>query len=269
MPRGRPAGLVVTLTTDFGHADPFVGLVKAAVLKRCPTATIVDLTHSIPDYDVEAAAFWIERSWRHFAPGTVHVCVVDPGVGTVRRTLAVEQSGHVFLGPDNGLLAPVAGLPGSVVRVVEQARLDRLGLGIPSATFHGRDVFAPLAGLLLAGSLAYEELGGIVGEWEPAGWSGPVPGEEEVRGHIVWIDKFGNCFSNIGKKSIVESSNSSVLVSGRSLPLVRTYGDRPPGTLVGLVNAFDVLEVACVEGSAASVLGLARGAAVTWRKPGD
>lgn len=264
-PGGRP---VITLTTDFGQSDPFVGLVKAAILHRCRAATIVDLTHSIPDYDIEAAAFWVERSWCYFAPGTVHLCVVDPGVGTARRILAVEQAGHLFLAPDNGVLAPVAALPGSVVREVEHARLERLGLGPPSATFHGRDVFAPLAGLLLEGELAFEDLGEAVGDWQPANWSAPIPGEEGVIGHVVWIDKFGNCFSNIRSSFIVESRNSSLLVSGRTLPLVRTYGDRPPGTLVGLVNAFDVLEVACVEGSAASALGLSRGGAVAWRKPG-
>lgn len=266
VPDRHPSGPLVTLTTDFGNDDPFVGLVKAAVLNRCRAATIVDLTHSIPDYDTEAAAFWIEKSWRFFPSGTVHVCVVDPGVGTARRILAVEQSGQFFLAPDNGVLAPIADLRGSVVRIVGPACLDRFGLGAPSATFHGRDVFAPLAGLLLAGRLAFGEMGATVGDWQRANWSSAIPGDEEVRGHIVWIDKFGNCFSNIDKKAIVDSSLSSVVVAGRSLPLARTYADHPPGTLIGLVNAFDVLEVACVEGNAASVLGLVRGAAVVLRR---
>lgn len=256
---------IVTLTTDFGLGDAFVGLVKAAVLARAPRARIIDLTHAVPPYDLEAGAFWIERSFRYFPAGTVHLCVVDPGVGTERRILLVGQAGQWFLGPDNGLLGPIAALDGSVVRAVAGRFLDAIGLTPISATFHGRDLLAPLAGLLACGSCQPGDVGPVVGDWQRPAWGRPIEGVDGVRGRIIIIDRFGNCFSNIRSESTVKYRNPAGLAGGRELPLVRTYGDRPDGSLVVLANAFGVLEVACVGGSAAASLGLRVGDPVELR----
>lgn len=260
-----PGAPIVTLTTDFGLSDAFVGLVKAGVLTRAPRARIIDLTHSVPSYDVEAGAFWIERSFRFFPAGTLHLGVVDPGVGTARRILLVEQAGQLFLGPDNGLLGPIASLEGAVVRVVSRGFLDSLGLTRISPTFHGRDLFAPLAGLLACGSCRAGDMGPVIDDWQRPSWQRPVTTPERVRGRVIIIDKFGNCFSNIKAESLANYTNPVGLAGGHELPLVRTYGERPDGSLVILENAFGVLEVACVGGSAALSLGLGIGDPVELR----
>lgn len=259
--------MLVSLTTDFGLADPFVGLVKAQILGRCPQALLVDLTHGIAPQRVEEAAFWVERSWRHFPAGTLHLVVVDPGVGSPRRLLAVRLAGQLFLGPDNGALGGLAASPGAEVRNVSAGTLDRLGLAKPSATFHGRDVFAPLAGELAAGRLTFEALGLPAGSWVPRPGPDPAPVADGVLGRVVLIDHFGNCFSNIDAELIVVHDIEEVRFGGHALPIVRTYADRPAGTDVALVNAFGVLEAARVEGRADAALGLRPGSpvAVRWR----
>lgn len=254
-----PAAPIVTLTTDFGLSDAFVGLVKAGVLGRAPDARIIDLTHSVPSYDLEAAAFWIERSFRYFPAGTVHLGVVDPGVGTARRILLVEYAGQLFLGPDNGLLGPIAAREGAVVRAVTRDFLASLGLTRVSQTFHGRDLFAPLAGLLACGSCIPGEVGPAIEDWQRPRWSAPVAVADRVRGRVILVDRFGNCFSNIDETLVASYKNPVGHAGGHELPLVRTYGERPNGSLVILVNAFGVLEVACVGGNAALSLGLGIG----------
>lgn len=253
---------VISLTTDFGLDDPFVGLVKAQLLCRCPEARLVDLTHGVAAQRVEEGAFWLERSWRYFPEGTVHVAIVDPGVGSARGVLAVRTGGHLFLGPDNGLLGGVAATPGATVRRVRAELPARLGLTAPSATFHGRDVFAPLAGELAAGRLAYETLGPAVNDWVVLPGSGPDKGPQGWRGRVIVIDRFGNCFSNIEEISIVKSEIVDIRFGEHLLPLVRTYADRPQGTPVALFNSFGVLEAACVQGRADRALGLVHGSPV-------
>ncbi len=267
LPRPGPGASIVSLTTDFGLADPFVGLVKAQILRRCPHARLIDLTHQIGPHRVEEAAFWLERSWRFFPVGTLHLVVVDPGVGSGRGLLAVSVADHLFLGPDNGVLGGVATTSGAAVRNVTSQTLDGLGLATPSATFHGRDVFAPLAGELAAGRLSFEALGPETPRWVRRPGADPVVGDEGVVGRIVLIDRFGNCFSNIEIESIARHEVVSVSFGGHALPLVRTYADRPPGSDVALINAFGVLEAARVQGDAAQALGLRPGSPVivTWQ----
>ena len=266
-PRGEAdvTGPIVTLTTDFGLADAFVGLVKAGILARCPTARIVDLTHLLPSYGIEAGAFWIERSFRSFPPGTVHLGVVDPGVGTPRRIVLVQQAGQLFLGPDNGLLGPIAGLAGAVVRAVTPDFLQSEGITELSPTFHGRDLFAPLVGLLAQGTRVPQEVGPVIGDWQRSPGPGPAQSAGRIRGRVLIIDKFGNCFSDIRSELLVERKDLEGFVADRRLPWVRTYGDRPDGSLVALVNAFGVVEVACVGGHAARALGLQPGDPVEVR----
>jgi S-adenosylmethionine hydrolase len=259
---GRSSSGVVSLTTDFGVSEPFVGLVKAQILARHPAARIVDLTHGVPPFSTEAAAFWIERSYRYFPPGSVHLVVVDPGVGTNRRLLAVALDDQLFLAPDNGVLGPLVGMPGAEVRAVAASTLLELGIREPSPTFHGRDVLGPLAGELSSGEVLFERLGSPCDDWVRPSWAPPELLGQWIRGRVVIVDNFGNCFSNIEAISILPYEVRSVLFGGHALPWVRTYGDRPPGTGIALINAFGVLEAAWVEGNASRRLGLAPGSPV-------
>ncbi len=261
--RQRP---VVSLLTDFGSSEPFVGLVKARVLGACPDANIVDLTHELPPFSVEAAAFWIDRTFEYFPEGSVHVCVVDPGVGTARRILLVQHAGQCFLAPDNGLLAGIAGREGATVRGVDTTCLGGAGLGKPSATFHGRDLFAPLAGRLAAGTLRPEEMGQPLEDWMRLERRPAEVTPTLARGRVLFADNFGNLISNIDAIPTNEYKDWEVRAGGRMLPWVRTYGDAAPGSLVVLENSFGVLEIACVGGSAARVLGSDVGTLIEMRR---
>ena len=254
---------VVTLTTDFGLKDPFVGVMKGQLAARFPAVRIIDLTHEIPAHWPAEAGFWLARSFRYFPSGTVHVAVVDPGVGSAREIAAIEADGHLFLAPDNGLLAPVADAAAEVtLRHVAPDTLARLGIHAPSATFHGRDIFAPLAAALAAGRLHPAELGQSVGELVPGWIEEPQVTAGQVNGTVVTIDHFGNLITNIEPRHLRGMAHPVVRVAGRELALRRTYSDVRPGEYLALVNSFGVLEIAQAERSAAEGLGLARGAPV-------
>ena len=257
-----PSG-VVTLTTDFGHKDPFVGVMKGRMVGRYPAVVMIDLTHEIMAHWPAEAGFWLARAFRYFPPGTVHVAVVDPGVGSARDVAVVEAEGHLFLAPDNGLLAAVVeAVESATLRRVEPGVLGRIGIGVPSATFHGRDVFAPIAAEIAAGRLAPDALGAKVQELIPGWLEDPVVGPSQVAGSVVTIDHFGNLISNIDAAHLEHLSHPMVRVGGRELPLRRTYSDVRPGDYLALVNSFGVVEVARAERSAAEGLGLERGAPV-------
>jgi S-adenosylmethionine hydrolase len=255
---------VVTLTTDFGLKDPFVGVMKGRLVAGFPAVRIIDLTHEIPAHWPAEAGFWLSRSFRYFPVGTVHVAVVDPGVGGARAIAAVEAEGHLFLAPDNGLLAPVIeSVSVACSRHVSAATLARLGVVAPSATFHGRDIFAPLAAAVAAGGLRPADLGDAVGELVPGWIEEPTVVGAQRSGTVVTIDHFGNLITNIDARHLEGLVHPVVRVAGRDLPLRRTYSDVRPGDYLALVNSFGVLEIARAEGSAAEGLGLARGAPVT------
>jgi len=253
---------VITLTTDFGLKGPFVGVMKGTILSRCPEARIVDLTHEIPAHWPIEAGFWLARSYRHFPPGTVHVAVVDPGVGTGRSIIAGGRDGHVFLGPDNGLLWPILGANPASCHRLNEAWRQQQGWPNPSSTFHGRDIFAPLAAELAAGRLSVGDIGPPAGELIPSLQEEPEAGPHEVRGTVLAIDNFGNLITNIDAALLAGYRKPEVLAGGRRLALRRTYGDAQPGEFLALINSFGVLEIARAEGSAAESLGLGRGAPV-------
>jgi S-adenosylmethionine hydrolase len=258
----RPCG-VITFTTDFGLKDPFVGVVKGQVLTRFPQARLVDLTHEIEAHWPAEAGFWLARAFRYFPAGTVHVAVVDPGVGGARAIAAVQGEGHLFLAPDNGLLAPVLeALDSPVSRQVTDAALRAIGVGQVSATFHGRDIFAPLAAELAAGRLRPDELGEAGADLVPGWIEEPVVGAGQVTGSVVTIDHFGNLITNVDARHLRGLHDAVVRIGGRELPVRRTYADARPGDYLALVNSFGVLEIARAERSAADGLGLARGAPV-------
>ncbi|MCC5795185.1 MAG: SAM-dependent chlorinase/fluorinase [Chromatiales bacterium] len=257
---------IITLTTDFGHKGPFVGVMKGVILAHHPAAKIIDLTHDIPVHWPVEAGFWLARSHRWFPAGSVHVAVVDPGVGTGRQILVAAHAGQVFLAPDNGLLAPVLGTrPAHCYRLDDSWR-RRQGWPEPSSTFHGRDIFAPLAAAIAAGRVRPEEAGPPAGEIMPALVDEPETGEGEIRGTVVALDNFGNLITNIDAALLRRLRVVEVLAGGHRLPLRRTYGESQPGDYLALVNSFDVLEIARAEGSAAEGLGLGRGAPVLVRR---
>ncbi|HEX4338226.1 MAG TPA: SAM-dependent chlorinase/fluorinase [Polyangiaceae bacterium] len=256
---GRP---VVALLTDFGTDDPFVGVMKAVILGRCPDAAFVDLTHAVPPQAVTEGAFLLERSVDWLPRDTVTVAVVDPGVGTPRRPLVVRALGRLFVGPDNGLLSPIALRdPSCEVFVIDPGRL---GLTVPSRTFHGRDVFAPVAAELAAGRLLPEQVGVRTTELVTAALPRPVVSDGVVHGTVVTVDRFGNLVTNI-ERSLVPAGPAVVEIGAARAPLRETYGEVAHGELVALVDAFDVLEVAERDGNAARSLGAGRGTEIVLR----
>ncbi len=256
---------VITLTTDFGQQGPFVATMKGRILAHLPAARIIDVTHEVPVYWPAEAGFWLARAYSYFPSGSVHVAVVDPGVGTARDIIIVVAGGHAFLAPDNGLLAPVVARSDSpaIFRLDTPKAIARFKLPVPSATFHGRDIFAPIAAELAAGRAAPAELGPKITDIVPSWVEEPAVTPDQVAGVIITIDHFGNLITNIGADLIRAFASPVVRTGGHTLPLRRTYGDVRPGEFLALVNSFGVIEIARAEQSAAEALGLGRGAPVT------
>ena len=256
---------IVTITTDFGHQGPFVATMKGMILRRLPNARIIDVTHEVPVYWPAEAGFWLARSYAYFPSGTVHIAVVDPGVGTSRDIIAVEANGHAFLAPDNGLLAPIVGRTksASIRRVDLPAASTRFNLTTPSATFHGRDIFAPIAAEIAAGRAEPSELGPGIGDIVPAWVDDPTATADHIAGVVITIDHFGNLITNIDAELVQRLRSPVVKTGGHTFPLKRTYGDVRPGDYLALINSFGVVEIARAEQSAAEGLGLGRGAPVT------
>lgn len=256
----KPSG-VITITTDFGHKGPFAGVMKGVILGRFPAAKVVDLAHDIPAQWPPEAGFWVSRSYAWFPRGTVHLAIVDPGVGTERDILIVDADNHVFIAPDNGLL-------GQLLDRVAAARVFRfsaeksasLALPNPSATFHGRDIFAPVAAEIAAGHVSVDDIGTAVTEWAPGWLDEPESVNGKVSGVIVTIDAFGNLISNIDAQLIEDFREPVASIAGHQIALLPTYGRAKPGDFLALINSFGVIEVARAEGSAAEGLGSARGA---------
>jgi S-adenosylmethionine hydrolase len=255
---------IITLTTDFGLSDPFVGVMKGQILNRFREAQLVDLTHDILAHWPAEAGFWLARSYKYFPRGTLHVAVVDPGVGTQRDIVAIEGDGHVFLAPDNGLLAPlVSRVAAARIVRLDMSRLSPLGIGVPSATFHGRDIFAPIAAEIAAGRCRPSSIGSETTDLVPAWVDEPEQAGDHVSGVVITIDHFGNLITNIDAALIKRFQSPIVRTGTHEFALSRTYGDRRPGEYLALVNAFDVVEIARAEQSAAEGLGVGRGAPVT------
>ena len=265
----RPSG-VITITTDFGHQGPFVGVIKGCILTRFPEARLIDLTHEIVVHWPAEAGFWLARAFSYFPAGTVHMAVVDPGVGTARNIVAVRAGGHFFLAPDNGLLAPVAARARDpyIVRL-GAAPLAHIGIHHPSATFHGRDIFAPVAAELASGRCRIEDLGDVTTTLVPSWVEDPTVETRSVSGMVITIDHFGNLITNIEAPLIERFRLPLVHAGNHAFPLLRTYGDSKPGEYLALINSFGVLEIARAENSAAEGLGLSRGAPVVVRDRTD
>jgi S-adenosylmethionine hydrolase len=202
---------------------------------------------------------------RYFAPGTLHVAVIDPGVGTPRDLVIALTSGQAILAPDNGLLAPLAAR-GHIEKIIRVniTRLVQFGVSDISATFHGRDVFAPLAAELAAGRCDPLDLGDEIPSLNMTGWPATQKrADGGTEGVIVAIDRFGNLISNIEAASVMALDHPTIYISGLSLPLKRTYGEAAAGDYLGLINSFEVLEVARARASAAQGLSLTLGTPIS------
>jgi S-adenosylmethionine hydrolase len=245
-------GPLFTLTTDFGSASSYPAQLKAVLLAAIPDARIVDISHDVPAFDTVAAALLLEAAVPWFPRETIHVAVVDPGVGTARRGLVVtDGEARRLVGPDNGLFTPFLGR-GARVRV-----LSEHGGVLPpprTATFHGRDLFAPAAAYLARGGTA-AALGPEVSDPVLLEWPAAVREGDEVRGVMLAADPFGNVVTSIRAGDLAGAAVLEVDVSGRKARFVRTYGEGEGGELLALVGSGGRLEIAVREGSAARLLG--------------
>jgi hypothetical protein len=245
---------IVTFLSDFGSEDWFVGVVHGVVHEVAPDAHVVDLNHLVPPGNIVRGAFLLEAAAPDFAPGTIHLAVVDPGVGTERRALAVSARGQWFVGPDNGLLEWALSSGDAVVHALTETRWFRSPV---SRTFHGRDVFGPVAGHLARGV------------YDPVRLHAATPRREgdALVGRVVFIDRFGNALTNITEAALFETlghelspAHLRVTVLGRSIAgLSRSYGDAPVGTLVAIMGSSGRIEVAQVGGDASVRMGLGEG----------
>ncbi|HVS17976.1 MAG TPA: SAM-dependent chlorinase/fluorinase [Planctomycetota bacterium] len=256
----RPSGFV-TLLTDFGLWDTYVGVMKGVLARHHPRARAVDLTHAVPPQDVRAAALHLASAWTWFPRGSVHVCVVDPGVGSGRRILVGEQRGHAFLAPDNGLLSGVLE-PDAALYALD---LEALQLGSVSRTFHGRDVFMPAAARLLRGR-APCELGRPVEDALRLEWPRPAREGSAWRASVVHADRFGNLRTCLTRADLApeDACGWSAQAGGRALPVGATYADVAVGEALTLVDSSGYWELAVRDGSARAELGLEPGAEVRF-----
>lgn len=241
---------LISLTTDFGAGSPYVAQLKGVILTIQPQAVLVDLTHAILPQNVRQAALVLEDVSGCFPPGSIHVAVVDPGVGTDRRLLAAEIAGRYYLAPDNGLLGRlIASAP--TARVVA---LTQRAFWLPSvsATFHGRDIMAPVAAQLSLGT-ALEDLGEPCDNPIQLAWPAATSDKNRVQGEVQAIDSFGNLITNISRELLIEAGEAAVIqCGGRTISgMTDTYGRCSPGSLIALVDSSNRLEIAVVNGSAA------------------
>ena len=257
----EPCG-VITITTDFGHRGPFVGTMKGVIMTQLAAARIVDLTHEAYVHWPAEAGFWIARSYHYFPRGTVHLAVVDPGVGTDRSVLLAVGEGHAFLAPDNGLLAEVIEKSAATVYQVRDEVIERYRLTDTSATFHGRDIFAPLAARIAAGELQPIAIGRATQDYVPSIIEPPERRGNQLVGVVITSDHFGNLITNITREDLATFTQPLVFAGGHEIAFKRTYGDVAPGALLALINSFGVLEIARAEQNAAECLGIGRGAPV-------
>jgi S-adenosyl-L-methionine hydrolase (adenosine-forming) len=243
---------IITLTTDFGYTDPFVGIMKGVILRITPDVQIVDLNHGIAPQDIRAAALTLAASFDNFAEGTIHVAVVDPGVGSERRPILVESADHYFIGPDNGVLS-LALERNESSRIVDLSN-ETYHLQSKSHTFHGRDVFAPVAAHLARG-VSVGELGAPLKDCVRLRWPSVERAGESVLGEILYIDRFGNLFTNIRQRDLMSVAPEKIRVRLGEINisgLSPNYAAGQNGGCIAVINSWGLIEVAIFRESAAS-----------------
>jgi S-adenosylmethionine hydrolase len=248
---------VITLLTDFGTRDGYAGMMKGVIWKIAPDVQIADITHSVKAQDIQQAAYILARTVPFFPPGTIHVAVIDPGVGTHRRPIGLQLGSQYFIGPDNGLFTLVLKQAETSQDQIKVVHLDREQYWLPeiSRVFHGRDIFAPSAAYLAKG-IKLEQIGTIIDD--------PIrlviPHIEHlsgggIRGQVIEVDNFGNLSTNIDQSQLLGMGEVWVFIAGRRIDqIVNTFGDHPIGTLVSLFGTSHDLIISIVNGNAAEHL---------------
>jgi S-adenosylmethionine hydrolase len=246
--------MIITLTTDFGLSDPFVGIMKGVILGIAPNAQLVDITHDIRSYDILEAAFLIDSTYRYFPEETVHVVVVDPGVGSARRPMAARAKGHFFVAPDNGVLSLI--LESEAYRIMN----DSLFLNSVSQTFHGRDIFAPVAAHLSRGT-PIESVGPRIIDFIKRPLPRPRPQGDKLLGIVLRIDKFGNIITNLRRHDL--GRDFTIRVAGLAITrLCTSFSEADPGEFFAVEGSTGFIELALNQGSAADRLKVERGAEI-------
>ena len=259
---------IITLLTDFGTADYFVGAVKGVILNLSPQARVVDLTHDIAPQDIEAAAFTLLAAYKSFPRGTVHVAVVDPGVGSARRGIAVAAANQLFVGPDNGIFSYIYDRE-SKFRIYELSN-EEFFLETVSPTFHGRDIFAPVAAALSNG-VKPAKLGPEVKDPVKLAPLMPELADSRILSRIIHVDRFGNCITNITPEVLSRGmidAGAHLLVKGKKITSFRTFFAEKTGSRGGLFafwGSAGFLEIAVSNRSAAKFLNASRGESVVVR----
>ena len=252
---------IITLTTDFGVRDPFVGIMKGVILSINPAARLIDLTHHIERFNVEEALYTLAYSYLYFPPGTIHVVVVDPDVGSGRRPLLAEGSDALFIAPDNGALSFLfEGDEDCTVREITSEKVMRHPV---SQTFHGRDVFAPAAGWLSKG-VKPGDVGPVITDYKELNVPQLLISEHGVLGEIIHIDRFGNLITNIQKRhleALVEKGKSLIgeIKGSQIRGVFSAYGENRSETPGMIINSFNLLEIFCYKNSAHDKTGIERG----------
>lgn len=255
---------ILTLTTDFGTQDGYVAAMKGVMLGINPDLKLVDVAHEVGAHDVMEGAFILRSVADAFPAGTVHLAVVDPGVGSNRKPIAIKYRNQLFVGPDNGLFSLVLG--GDTADQVVELNQPRFWRNESvSATFHGRDIFAPIAARLASG-LSLSSAGTPIDEIQSLRWAMPITDDQGIQGWIVHIDRFGNCITNIDRDQFEAQRRDrdfkcyagSSIISSNSV----TYSDVEPGEATMLFNSQDTLEIAIHQGSASKLLDIRKGAPV-------
>jgi S-adenosyl-L-methionine hydrolase (adenosine-forming) len=259
---------LITLLSDFGLSDSYVGVMKGAIAQINPALKVIDLTHNIPPQNIAAARFQLMSAFAYFPKGTVHIAVVDPGVGSVRRAIAVEFANGFLVAPDNGLLSGVLS-QSPAIAAVELTKSNYWRTAEPSSTFHGRDIFAPI-GAHLASGVSLNKVGQSIDPGtlvqlplpEYRCDIDPIRGTGKVQGVIQMIDRFGNLITNI-PGNVVRGKQWSVIAAGIQMPGCNTYGDLPPASLLALVGSHGWIEIGVNCGDASAKLELDYGSEIT------
>lgn len=247
--------MLITLLTDFGLSDVYVGVMKGVIATINPTLKVIDLTHNIPPQNIAAARFNLMSAYAYFPPDTVHIAVVDPGVGSQRPCIAIQLNNGFLVGPDNGLFSGVL-RQNSIVKTVELTNPQYWRTALPSKTFHGRDIFAAV-GAHLASGVLIEDLGEII---EPSNLvqleiREPLQNGQEISGYIQYIDHFGNLITNISSDQ-VQGKTWSVVIDQQPILGSPTYSSSQVGEIVALISSEGWLEIAVNGGNAQSQLQL-------------
>ncbi len=256
---------IVTLTTDFGLTDHFVGTMKGVILDIAPETQIVDISHAVQAFDVLDGALTIAQAYTYFPAGTVHLVVVDPGVGTARRPILVSSERHHFVAPDNGVLSLVYAREERLH--VRHVTAEHYSLQPVSNTFHGRDIFAPIAAYLAKG-VDSEKFGEEITDFTRFNAPKPKPAEKGIKGIVLKVDRFGNLITNITPQDVpmlmqLDPLPFKIVVGKKEISNIRTlYAEGEPGEVFGILGSMGYLEIAANRASAAQLTGVGKGAEV-------